>query len=71
MSESAGKKLYEAADGGRASEVSFLLRDHPEVDINLTNEYSWTALEIAREFKNKTEVVVAGKIHGKPSTDQS
>ena len=56
MSESVGKKLYEAADGGLASEVSSLLRDHPEIKVNWTNSIQWTALHAA-SYKGRVEAV--------------
>ena len=37
MSNPVGKKLYDAARGGRVSEVSSLLRDHPEINVNWRN----------------------------------
>ena len=63
MSDPLGKELY-AAKNGRASEVSFLLRDHPEVDINWTNEYSWTALQVASR-NGLAEVVKLPLAHSK------
>jgi len=56
MSESAGKKLYEAADGGRASEVSSLLRDHPEINVNWRSSSRWTPL-LGASFNDRVEVV--------------
>ena len=39
--------MHDAARGGRVSEVSSLLRDHPEINVNCTNSDQWTALHIA------------------------
>ena len=44
MSDPVGEKLYEAAMSGRASEVSSLLRDHPEIDVNFATNNEWTLL---------------------------
>ena len=56
MSDSVGKKLYHAASGGRASEVSSLLRDNPGIDVNWANEYQWTPLHVA-SHKGHVEIV--------------
>ena len=48
--------FFEAVDGGLASEVSSLLRDHPEINVNCTTSErrppseQWTALHAASEF---------------------
>jgi len=47
MSDPLGKQLYDAAKDGRESEVSSLLRNHPEINVNWTNEYQWTPLHAA------------------------
>ena len=46
------KKLYDATAGGRVSEVSSLLRNHPEIDVNWTNpdNYQWTPLHAASRY---------------------
>ena len=58
MSDTVEKKLYDATAGGRVSEVSSLLRDHPEITVNWTNsDYSqWTPLHIA-SLEGHVEVV--------------
>ena len=52
MSDSAESQLYDAAENGRASEVSSLLGDHPEINVNWANpDYSqWTPLHIACRY---------------------
>ena len=50
MSDSVGKKLYEAAKNDRVSEVSSLLRDHPEINVNWSNEHQWSSLHAASRF---------------------
>ena len=42
-----GKQLYDAAEDGRLSEVSSLLRDHPEINVNWTDYAQWTPLHTA------------------------
>jgi len=49
MSNPVEIQLYNAADNGRASEVSSLLRDHPEIRVNWTNDFGWTPLHIASD----------------------
>ena len=56
MSHSVEKKLFDAVYNGRASEVSSLLRDHPEIDVNWTDEDQWTALHVA-SYNDHAEVV--------------
>ena len=56
MSDPVEKKLCDAAEKGRASVVSSLLRDHPEINVNWTNEDEWTALYIASS-NGRAEVV--------------
>ena len=49
--------MYDAAEGGRASEVSSLLRDHPEINVNHSNDtLQRTALHIA-SLNGREEVV--------------
>ena len=47
MSDLVGKKLYLASYNGLASEVSSLLRDHPEINVNWADSDKWTALHVA------------------------
>jgi len=56
MSDPVEQKLYDAARAGRASEVSSLLRDYPEINVNWTNDIQWTALHAA-SFKGHAEAV--------------
>jgi len=56
MSDTVEEKLYYAARDGNVSELSSLLRDHPEINVNWTNEYQWTALHIA-SFNSRVEIV--------------
>ena len=56
MSDPVGKKLYNAANVGHASEVSSLLRDHPDIDVNWTISDKWTALHAA-SYNGYVEVV--------------
>jgi len=58
MSDLVGKKLYDAAEYGRVSEVWSLLRDHPEINVNWTNpdHNQWTALHTA-SLHDHVEVV--------------
>jgi len=49
------KQLSEAAEDGRASVVSSLLRDNPGLNVNWTNHAQWTPLHIAS--KDRVEVV--------------
>jgi len=55
MSGSVEEKLYEAAEDGRVSAVSSLLR-HPEINVNWTNEDHWTPLHAA-SWNGHVEVV--------------
>jgi len=51
MSDPVEKQLYNAGNFGQASEVSSLLRDHPEIDVNWgTEETQWTLLHIASRY---------------------
>ena len=50
------KQLYDAARDGRVSEVSSLLKDHPEIDVNWQGNTQWTALHAACR-SGHTEVV--------------
>ena len=56
MSDPVEEQLYDASFRGRVSEVSSLLRDHPEIDVNWTNEYQFTALHAASS-NGQAEVV--------------
>ena len=57
MSDPVEKKLFDAAWDGRASEVSSLLRDHPEINVNWSKEGSgWTSLHAASR-NGRVEVV--------------
>ena len=48
MSDSLEIKVYNAALGGRVSEVSSLLRDHSDINVNWCEEWSkWTPLHTA------------------------
>jgi len=49
MSDPVEKKLYYAAGDGRGSEVSSLLKDHPEINVNWTNQSydQWSPLHLA------------------------
>jgi len=49
MSASVEEKLYEAVWDGRAFEVSSLLRDYPEINVNWTDNH-WTPLHITSFF---------------------
>ena len=42
-----GSQLLDAARDGRVSEVSSLLRDHPEINVNWTDYAQWTPLHTA------------------------
>jgi len=50
------QKLYVAAEYGRASEVSSLLSDHPEINVNGTTGLQFTALHAA-SCNGQVEVV--------------
>ena len=52
MSASVGRKLFDAAYGGRVAEVSSLLRDHPEIK----QGDGWTPLHAA-SYNGHVEVV--------------
>jgi len=57
MSDPVGKKLYDAADKGRVSKVTSLLRNHPGLNVNWTNPTNqWTPLHAA-SFQGCAEVV--------------
>ena len=56
MSDSLEIKVYNAALGGLVSEVSSLLRDHPEINVNWTNYEQWTPLHRA-SINGHVEVV--------------
>jgi len=56
MSDSVEWKLWDAAENGRASEVSSLLRDHPEINVNWTDNEQWTPLHVA-SLNGHVEVV--------------
>ena len=58
MTDPVGKQLYNAANVGRVSEVSSLLRDYPEINVNWTNpDFSqWTPLHAAAA-EGQVEVV--------------
>ena len=47
MSDPVGQKLYDAAEDGDAFEVSSLLRDHPDINVNWTDYNHRTALHAA------------------------
>ena len=44
---SMGEQLHDAARSGSVDDVSFLLRDHPEIDVNWADLAQWTPLHIA------------------------
>ena len=50
------QKLYDAANAGLASEVSSLLSDHPEINVNWTGSTQTTALHRA-SLNDHAEVV--------------
>ena len=52
MADTVGEKLFDATKDGCVSEVSTLLRDHPEIDVNWTNPefFQWTPLHIASSY---------------------
>jgi len=58
MSDSVEQKLYDAARDGLVSEVSSLLRDNPEINVNWTNPgfYQFAALHRASRWDD-VEVV--------------
>ena len=56
MSHSVGMQLFCAAVGNRVSEISSLLKDHPEIDVNWTDSTRWTALHFACR-KGHVEIV--------------
>jgi len=58
MSDLVEKKLYDAARDGRVSEVSSLLRDHPEINVNWADPefFRWAPLHYA-SFSGHVEVV--------------
>ena len=47
MSGTVEQQLHDAAEGGHVSEVSFLLRDHPEINVNWAIEHQMTPLHTA------------------------
>jgi len=47
MSDPVEKILYDVVSDGLDSEVSSLLRDHPEINVNWTDDYQWTSLHAA------------------------
>jgi len=49
-------QLFCAAVGNRVSEISSLLKDHPEIDVNWTDSTRWTALHFACR-KGHVEIV--------------
>ena len=55
MFDPVGEELYYAAREGRASEVSALLRDYPEINVNFTSN-QWTALHTST-YGGQAEVV--------------
>ena len=56
MSDPVERLLWDAAKNGRASEVSSLLRDHREIDVNWTTNPQSTPLHKA-SFNGHVEVV--------------
>ena len=44
MADTVEEQFHEAVYDGDASEVLSLLRDHPGINVNWTDEYQWTAL---------------------------
>jgi len=50
MSDAVEKKFYHAARNGLVTEVSALLRDHPEIRVNWTTQHNWTPLYMASYF---------------------
>ena len=56
MDNTVGSQLLDAARDGRVSEVSSLLSDQPEINVNWTNEDHWTPLSVA-SLRGHVEVV--------------
>ena len=56
MSNSVEEQLYDAVHDGRVSEVSSLLRDHPEISVNSQDNTQWTPLSAA-SINGHAEVV--------------
>ena len=56
MADPVEKQLYDAASSGRVSEVSSLLRDHPEINVNWADLMQWTPLHMASWYSH-VEVV--------------
>jgi len=52
MTDPVGKRLFDAAENGHTSEVSSLLRDYPEINVNWANpgSHQWTPLHNASFF---------------------
>jgi len=65
-------KLFEAARDGRVGEVLFLLRNHPDLNVNWANEHNFqqTALHTAA-FYNHTEVVKVLLAHPRINVNQT
>ena len=57
MSDPVEKRLYDAAENGRASEVSSLLRDHPEINVNWADDEFCQAPLHAASINGHVEVV--------------
>ena len=64
MPDPVGWKLYAASEGDRVSRVSSLLRDHPEINVNWTNEDEWASLHVA---SNKDHVEVVNLLLKRPN----
>ena len=56
MSDAVEQQLFDEARDGRASEVSSLLRDHPDTNVNWTDDDKWIALHVA-SMNGHVEVV--------------
>ena len=56
MSDPVERKLFDATWKGLASEVSSLWSDHPEINVNRTDEIQWTPLHTA-SLNGQAEVV--------------
>ena len=52
MADPLGSQLFDATKEGRVSEVSSLLSDHPEINVNRANPdiTQWTALHVASRY---------------------
>jgi len=56
MSHPVEKQLWDAAFAGHISEASSLLIDHPDINVNWTNNNQWTPLHVA-SYNGHSKVV--------------